>query len=126
MMTAICALLYEFTLNLSIQSQSMLLWPVWGKSVLARLVIPAVLLVYTLWASKAYRAATAGVICAGLICCIAGCALSTMASVVIPIELGLLGLIWAVRNRSFRPVIVSAVTCIPALVYLVCYYMLTN
>lgn len=126
MMTAIVAILNELTINLSVQSQILLLWPEWGKGVLSRLVLPALLLLYAFYVSDEYKTSFGGLVCAGLVCSVAGCAMSTMAAIIIPMELGLLGLIWAIRRRSWGPILMSFLVCVPVFIYNVCYFLLSR
>ena len=51
--------------------------------------------------------------------------MSTMAVLILPIELGLLGLSWAWRQRSVRPVIFAILSALPVVIYTGVYLVLT-
>ncbi|MBQ4361847.1 MAG: hypothetical protein II787_02890 [Lachnospiraceae bacterium] len=130
----ICAFLREITVTTSTPSIIELVWPAWGKGALAAIIVPAVLLLFSerYMPAGAHGSAKPSAAPAGrslfvlILCAAAGCAMSTMSVMILPIELGLLGLAWAFRQRSVRPALYAACACIPALLYLAVYVVLSR
>ena len=89
-------------------------------------IIPAIFIIYMLYTDNSSARIAHWIIVLLLLLTIAGCSMSTMAAIVIPIELGLLGLIWAIRRRSARPLLYSILACSPSILYLLGYYYLSS
>lgn len=124
--TALCALIYEVTLYCHTPTMIKLVWPVWGKGSLSMTVVPAILVLYMMYVTSTFPPKKQYLLIILLLLVIAGCSMSTMAALELPLELGILGLIWSIRQRVMRPLIYSAISCIPAVVYVVVYYCLSN
>ena len=122
----VCAFLYEITLYCHTPTMIKLIWPMWGKGVLSMTVVPAILVLYMLYSENASHCKGWRFFVMMLLLNIAGCSMSTMAALVLPMELGLLGIIRSVRNTSVRPIVYSCVSCIPAVLYIVVYYYLSH
>lgn len=126
MFTAACAIIQELTLFSHTPTLIKLVWPVWGKGVLSMTIIPAILVIYMLFIGKRTYKKGVWLIALLLLLTMAGCSMSTMAAVAIPLELGLLGLIWTLRNHSIRPLLYSVISCCPSVLYLIGYYYLSS
>ena len=124
--TALCAFIQEITLFCHTPTLIKLVWPAWGKGILSMTVIPAILIIYMLYTDNSSVRIARWIIVLLLLLTIAGCSMSTMAAVVIPIELGLLGLIWAIRRHSAHPLLYSILACSPSVLYLLGYYYLSS
>lgn len=117
----ICAFLREITVTTSTPSIIELVWPAWGKGALAAIIVPAVLLLFT----RNYTDQK-GSLFILILFTAAGCAMSTMSVLILPIELGLLGLAQGYRNHSAKPVLYAACACIPAILYMIAYVILSR
>ena len=124
--TALCAFLHEITLSFNAPTMILLMWPVWGKGILAVILIPAILVLYLLYLEQAGKGNSIFIFTALVLMVIAGCSVSTMASLTIPIEIGILGIIQVFRQHSIRPVLYSICACIPVGVYLSFYVYLSH
>ena len=124
--TAICAFIYELTLYRHTPTLIKLVWPVWGKGALSMTVIPAVFVLFILYAKEYPQTKGLHYTIVLFLLVLSGCSMSTMAAVVLPLELGLLGVIWAVKHRSFRPLLCSMVSMIPSALYAFTYYYLSR
>lgn len=122
--TALCAFIREITLYCHTPTMIALVWPMWGKGVLSITVVPAVLVVYMLYVDNSSKAGTIWFCLILLLSVAAGCSMSTMGSLVLPMELSILGLIWTLRHRSVRSLLYSIIASLPAIVYLAVYYYL--
>ena len=121
----ICAFLREISVTISTPSMIQLIWPLWGKGVFVSLVTPALLLLYMLrYQDAGYR--KAGISIMIILTVIAGCSMSTMSILIIPFELGLLGLVQAIRRRGVIPLIAAAAYCLPSLIYTGIYFMVAH
>ena len=120
--TALCAFLYEITLYCHTATMIKLVWPVWGKGILSMLVIPAILVLFMLFVDEESHFHSSWILVLLLFIVIAGVSMSTMATLVLPMEICILGGIWAFRKHSVRMIVFSIVSCIPAGVYAVIYY----
>lgn len=124
--TALCAFLYEVTLYCHTPTMIKLIWPVWGKGALSMTIVPIILVFYMVYVELYSEGRNIYILITLIILVIAGCSMSTMAAVELPLELGILGLVWTLRKRAARPLIYSIISCIPAGVYVVAYYCLSN
>ena len=123
--TALCAFIYEMTLSCHTPTMIKLVWPLWGKGVLPMTVVPALLVFYMLYTEKDSHVSGFRFLIVMIILVIAGCSMSTMAALELPLELGILGLIWTIRQRSARPLLNSILCCVPAVFYIGVYYYLS-
>lgn len=124
--TALCAFIYELTMYRHTATLIKLVWPVWGKGALSMTVIPAVLVLFILYAEKPPQIEGYRYIIVLVLIVLAGCSMSTMAAVVLPLELGLLGLMWSIRRRSLYPLLCSIISMIPSALYAFTYYYLSR
>ena len=124
--TAICAFIYELTLYRHTPTLIKLVWPVWGKGVLSMTVIPAVFVLFILYAEEHPQTRGFRYTIVLFLLVLSGCSMSTMAAVVLPLELGLLGIVWSVRHRTLRPLLCSIVSMIPSALYAFTYYYLSR
>ena len=120
--TALCAFIYEISLYCHTPTMIKLVWPVWGKGVLSMLTVPAILILYILLVSEPSKAQWKRFLPILFLIVVAGCSMSTMAALVLPLELGLLGVIWTVRNRSAGYLCGSIISSVPAVLYIAMYY----
>ena len=124
--TALCALIREVTLYCHTPTMIALVWPIWGKGALALTVVPAILVLYMLYVDESSGINSVWFCLILLLLVTAGCSMSTMGALVLPMELGILGLIETVRHRSVRSLVCSVISCIPAALYLAVYYYLST
>ena len=120
--TTLCAFIREVTLYCHTPTMIALVWPVWGKGVLSMTVVPAILVIYMLYADKFQETGYGWFCLILLLLVVAGFSMSTMGALVLPMELGILGLIWTIRHRSVRILICSLIPCLPAVLYLAVFY----
>ena len=123
--TALCAFIYEMTLSCHTPTMIKLVWPLWGKGVLPMTVVPALLVFYMFYIEKDSQANGFRFLVVLLLLVVAGCSMSTMAALELPLELGILGLVWTTRRRSVRPLASSVICCVPAVLYIGVYYYLS-
>ena len=121
---ALCAFSYEMTLFCHTPTMITLIWPAWGKGALSITIVPIILIVYIFYIEKPSRLDDYKFFILLLLIVIAGCSMSTMGALVLPLELGALGLTWSFRSRSFRPILCSILASTPSALYLVTYYFL--
>ena len=124
--TALCAFIYEITLSCHTPTMIKLVWPLWGKGALSMTVVPAVLVLYMMYITSHSQKSNKCFLIVFILLVITGCSMSTMAALELPLELGVLGLIWAIRSRAARPMVYSIISCIPAVFYVVAYYCLSS
>ena len=124
--TALFAFIQEISLFCHTPTMIKLVWPVWGKGALSMTVIPAILVLFILYVNKDSRYRSVYFIIVLLLLAFAGCSMSTMGAIELPLEIGLLGLIWTIRKRSICTLLYSIISCIPAILYLICYYYLST
>ena len=123
---ALYSFIQEISLFCHTPTMIKLVWPVWGKGVLSMTVIPAVLILYMFYVDDNSQIREIGFLWIFLLIVIAGCSMSTMAAMVLPIELGILGLVWTIRNHSARPLVYSIITCLLPVLYIGAYYYLSH
>lgn len=123
--TALCAFIYEVTLYCHTPTMIKLVWPLWGKGALSMTVVPALLVFFMLYIERTSQTSGFRYMIIFIIMVIAGCSMSTMAALELPLELGILGLIWTVRHRSARPLVNNIICCTPAVLYIGVYYYLS-
>lgn len=123
--TSLSALIHEVTLFCHVPTMIKLVWPMWGKGVLSMTVVPAILILFMLYVDNAYGTTSLWVIIVFFLV-VAGCSMSTMAALVLPLELGILGLVRTIRQRSVKPLLYIVLTSIPALIYVLVYYYLSS
>ena len=124
--TFVCSFIYELTLYCHTPTLIKLVWPAWGKGVLSMTVVPAIFVLYMLYIERSGQTKGLSYTLILFLIVLAGCSMSTMAAVVLPLELGILGLVWSMRNRSFQPLICSVISMIPAVLYVFIYYYLSR
>lgn len=120
--TFLCGVLFETMLLGFDQAAIMLLWPFWGKNLPAMVICPLIVIqfyramnrVYFCWADAMWI----------LIFSVASCCTTAATIMVIPMELGLLSLIYVVRNRSLRPVLLSLTALIPVGLELYLFFLM--
>ena len=123
--TTLCAFIHEVTLYCHTPTMINLVWPMWGKGVLSCIIVPALLILYMLCNKKHSHIQVFWVYILIVFISIAGCSMSTMAGLVIPLEVGIMGLIQALRKHSVRSMICSIIACFPCFIYLTVYYYLS-
>ena len=124
--TAFCAFIHEVTLYCHTPTMIKLVWPVWGKGVLSMTVVPVILVFFMLYVKNKSQKRMLSFLVIFLLIVISGCSMSTMAAIVLPLELSILGLVWAIRNRSLTPLVYSVICSIPAVLYVTIYYYLSS
>ena len=120
--TALCAFIYEMTLYCHTPTMIKLIWPVWGKGVLSMTIIPAILILFLLCFIDSNQPRLFWFFTFLLLLVIAGCSMSTMAAIVLPLEISILGLIWCKKRESAKTLVCCLASCVPATLYLVLYY----
>ena len=124
--TALCAFIYEVSLYCHTPTMIRLVWPLWGKGTLSMTVVPAILVLYLIMIEERSRKKRICCMFVFLVITIAGCSMSTMAALELPLELCILGIVWAIRKRSAPPVLYSIISCIPSALYVAIYYYLSS
>ena len=124
--TALCAFLYEITMYCHTPTMIKLIWPVWGKGTLCMTIVPSILVLYLMYAESLPRKKSIWFPFLFIILVISGCSMSTMAALVLPMELGILGLIWSIQNHSVRPLANSIISSFPSVLYVAVYYLLSS
>ena len=89
-------------------------------------VVPAILVLYLIMIEERSRKKRICCMFVFLVITIAGCSMSTMAALELPLELCILGIVWAIRKRSAPPVLYSIISCIPSALYVAIYYYLSS
>lgn len=123
--TALCAFVHELTLYCHTPTMINLVWPLWGKGVVSCIIVPILLILFIMYARN-YVGNCFSFFAIVFFIGLAGCSMSPMAGLVIPLELSILGLIQTVRTRSIRPLFISIASCCPSFIYLGAYYYLSH
>lgn len=124
--TAICAFIHEVTLYCHTPTMINLVWPVWGKGVVSCTIIPVLLILFVLYNDEMTNIRSFVLFFIIALIGIAGCSMSPMSGIVIPLELGILGLTQSIKQRKAQPLVFSIISCCPCLMYLGVYYYLSQ
>jgi len=115
-----CVLLYEAGLVLAEQSDYMLIWPMWGKNIVANIICPAVAwgfveLVYTNNNTMRKKISLMLIVFVGTVA-------SAATMMAVPVELGGLALAYSIKQKRWFPIYIAIIGVIPCLFEFVLYY----